>query len=66
MFVNVTLTFRKIVASEYTDSLHRAYAARDAELQTLLLSVGVASFEDFAALARVAKEADGTYTITLP
>jgi hypothetical protein len=66
--IHVQLQVRKIVAQHYADARFLAYnaLAYNSETYALLIRLNAATQQQFNELARVAKEVDGTYTVTLP
>ena len=68
MRIDITVTFRGIVAESPNGAAMEAWreVGSDDLLQAQLSRVGIANFGDFRQACRIAKECNGTYTVTIP
>jgi hypothetical protein len=68
--VNIELSFtvRDIQAESYDAAKTEAYNQLRGSLRRRLIldGLGIKNYDDFNKMARAAKEADGTYTVTIP
>lgn len=66
--IHVQLQVRKIVAGTYHNAADIAYdqLSDSIEMVRMMEGMGVYGRYTFRGLSRVAKEVDGTYTVTLP
>lgn len=66
--IHVQLQVRKIVALTYEGARMMAYKAlsENEETYAVLIRLNAVVIVQFVDMARVAKETDGTYTVTLP
>ena len=65
--IHIQLQVRGIIADSYNSALLAAWKLLDSTPDTMeiLMRLGVENWNDFHT-ARAAKEANGTYTVTLP
>lgn len=61
--VNVSIVIRPIVADSYEQAVEIAYGSINFYFRSRL---GIETLERYREAARCAREADGTYTVTLP
>lgn len=68
MRINICLTVRDVNAHSYESAVFKAYAkcAEISDLWQWLTNIHMEDFAVFQGAARVAKEANGTYTVTIP
>jgi hypothetical protein len=66
--IHVTLQVRNIVARDYDDAKWEAFIQleRNDETAKIMLKMNVLDQGHFYEACRVAKECDGTYTVTVP
>jgi hypothetical protein len=66
--IHVTLQVRNIVARDYDDAKWEAFILleRSDETAKIMLKMDVLDQGHFNEACRVAKECDGTYTVTIP
>jgi hypothetical protein len=68
MQINLTITVRRLQADGYDNAKQKAFNAlvADPRMRITLRGIGVSSRVSFVAADKVAREADGTFTVTIP
>lgn len=68
MHTEITLVVRGVVASGYNEAKEKAFVELSSTLvrRRILHGVGVENLDDFKQKSRAAKEANGSFTVTLP
>lgn len=68
MHLEVTITVRRIQAESYEQARKKAWAELTHSLirRRILIGIGITDYGGFCRDCRTAKEADGTFTVTIP